>query len=306
MKRSLVMGCSILLVLVLIAYPVSAQTVWHKYAGNPVMEVGVTGSWDYSNWELPSVINNGSNYEMWYSGFGPAGWQIGHATSPDGLVWAKDTSNPVLQQGGTGTWDENGLIGPTVLFDGSTYKMWYYGKDVNGVLSIGYATSTDGVNWTKYANNPIIEISQPWEGASIGHPMVIFDGISYKMWYMANMDQPSIGYATSDSGITWIKYENNPVLEPTAGEWDFGAVAYPNVIFENDLYHLWYTGFGNGGAISRTWKKGYATSANGINWTKHMSNPVLTCGPARCAALGPRRIPLTISRVKLQSRTIPH
>ena len=277
MKKSLLIGMTVLLIFGLINNPVSAQTDWAKYTGNPVMETGAAGSWDASALECHCVINNGAIYEMWYSGFVSGLWQIGHATSPHGLVWTKNASNPVLSPGATGEWDTAEAGGPHILYDGTTYKMWYTGKNASGVSAVGYATSTDGIEWTKYANNPIIEISQAWEGNDLYDPVVIFDGTSYKMWYQSFGTIPAIGYATSDDGITWIKHENNPVFEPTAGQWDFSGVAYPNVIFEDELYHLWYTGMGPGGFGD--WEKGYATSTDGIDWTKDAENPVLNPGP---------------------------
>jgi len=282
MKRSLMMRCSILLVLILIAYPVSAQIVWEKYSGNPVMTVDSAGSWDESNIGGPCVLNIGSTYEMWYTGNGESNRnQIGHATSPDGLIWAKDSSNPVLQQGGTGAWDEKAVASPSVLFDGTSYKMWYNGTASNGIPYIGYASSADGVIWTKHAGNPVMEVlTQSWESYYyFGNPEVLFDGTTYKMWYHSGRgsESISIGYATSVDGINWTKYANNPVLQKGgSGDWDVFGVFYPDVIFANNLYHMWFSGTEN---LSATFKKGYATSVDGINWTKYENNPVLSPGP---------------------------
>ena len=68
--------------------------------------------------------------------------------------WSKHEANPVLTSNKSGVWDlEMGT--PCVLFDGVEYKMWYTGAD--GVYSsIGYATSPDGVTWTKYHGNPVL------------------------------------------------------------------------------------------------------------------------------------------------------
>ena len=62
-------------------------------------------------------------FEMWYAGNKIGGTQsIGYATSMDGIVWDKDTSNPVL----TETSD---LLAPSVIFGDSVYTMWYTGSD---------------------------------------------------------------------------------------------------------------------------------------------------------------------------------
>ena len=60
--------------------------------------------------------------------------------------WEKYPGNPVLDLGASGTWDDSGVGGPVVLFDGTDYQMWYHGFDGSN-SRIGYATSTDGIAW---------------------------------------------------------------------------------------------------------------------------------------------------------------
>ncbi len=50
---------------------------------------------------------------------------IGYATSPDGILWEKHPDNPVLDIGAAGEWDDQRIVSPAVLLDGTTYKMWY-------------------------------------------------------------------------------------------------------------------------------------------------------------------------------------
>jgi hypothetical protein len=67
---------------------------------------------------------------MWYSGFDGITTRIGHAYSSNGIAWTKDTLNPVLEDGPPGSWDDIMSYQPSVLFDGSTYHMWYSGGGV--------------------------------------------------------------------------------------------------------------------------------------------------------------------------------
>ena len=85
---------------------------------------------------------------MWYAGLDGTHWNIGYATSANGIDWTRYAENPVIQVGDIGTWDDE-VVGPgPVLYDGETYKMWFLG--VNGsMIQTGYATSSDGINWTK-------------------------------------------------------------------------------------------------------------------------------------------------------------
>jgi uncharacterized repeat protein (TIGR01451 family) len=71
------------------------------------------------------------------------------------------------------------------------------------------------------------------------------------MWYAGfgkvTPDDPvskwRLGYATSSDGFIWTKYENNPWLVPgPEGEWDGYQVNNPNVIFQDGLDKMWFTG----------------------------------------------------------------
>jgi predicted GH43/DUF377 family glycosyl hydrolase len=170
---------------------------------NPVLNLGETGDWDDLTISGSSVLFDGSQYHMWYGGSDGNYYNIGYATSSDGIHWTKDTlNNPVLQNGLPGEWDELGVHTPNVLFDGSSYKMWYTG--INTTMNhIGYATSNDGILWTKdEIKNPVLDPGLPERfDHIIGSPHVIFDGTSYKMWYSGfysvhhHAQEGRIGYA---------------------------------------------------------------------------------------------------------------
>jgi uncharacterized repeat protein (TIGR01451 family) len=189
----------------------------------------------------------------------------------------KHAGNPVLSVGANGIWDDDDVWGPAVLKEGSGYKMWYTGYDGSNPSRIGLATSTNGVNWTKEAANPVLSPSETWEAEGVRAGGVISDGGLYKMWY-TGFDSGGvgrIGYATSPNGVTWTKYGSNPVLSVGAsGSWEDEDVSWPTVIKEGSTYHLWYTG-----ADGVTSRIGHATSSNGTNWTKDPANPVLDIGP---------------------------
>ncbi|HNB54977.1 MAG TPA: hypothetical protein PK530_23710, partial [Anaerolineales bacterium] len=140
------------------------------------------GAWDGNGVRYPMIVQDGGTYKMWFTGIelnGPG--RIGYATSPDGITWTKSPSNPVLDVGAPGEWDENGLEAPFVIQESPTsYKMWYSGF---GGCAIGYATSSDGINWTKYAGNPVLTPGpNPWNNDCAIHPYLLYEGGVYKMW----------------------------------------------------------------------------------------------------------------------------
>jgi predicted GH43/DUF377 family glycosyl hydrolase len=195
----------------------------------------------------------------------------------------RSPANPLLSRGVPGSYDQL-KIGPrAILRQGpGNWKMWYEAVFGANKASAGYATSPDGIQWTKYTGNPIITPSEPWEGGPDGRvgeitpTTVLKENGIYKMWYHS-IDLRKvrrIGYATSHDGLHWKKYPSNPILKPGGrGHWDAGGIGEPMVIKVNSDYYMYYM---------RTTGKhgvGLALSPDGINWTKYSGNPILTVGP---------------------------
>ncbi len=129
--------------------------------------------------------------------------------------------------------------------------------------------------WDKYSNNPVLspEKDDAWDGKSVSNPTVLFDGNIYKMWYTGLNGNMRIGYAESKDGIHWEKYAGNPVLDlGEPGSWDSEHVANPTVIYDGNIYKMWYTG------CDKNMRIGYAESKDGIHWEKYAGNPVIDLG----------------------------
>ncbi len=270
-------GMMVLVIFNLISKMAIAQTDWTKHPGNPVLDVGPAGSWDDVFATDATVVFNGTIYQMWYTGFDGTKPGIGYATSPDAISWTKHQGSPVLEVGPTGSWDALVVAGASILFDGAIYHMWYEGNASHDRL--GYATSTDGISWTKDSANPVFEPGPAgsWDSIFIRSPSVLFDGTTFHMWYSGQLGANfRIGYATSSDGVNWTKHAGNPVLDVgPAGAWDALWAYQPSVIFNetDSSFHMWYTG-----RTGNNFQIGYATSPDGISWTKHSDNPVLSSG----------------------------
>ncbi len=223
---------------------------------------------------------------MWYEVNYGQGWRINYAYSPNGInnwLVPYQTVIPV----GTPDGFEMDESNPYVLYDDSAhlYKIWYTGASSNWALPIpdrfrlGYATSPDGTNWTKYGW-VLKGTDGSWDAGGIarGESIIYKDGL-YHMWYAAtdtSVFRWRIGYATSPDGINWTRENNGlPVITPTE-PWELSQVEYPNVIYNNGLYEMFYAS----SAGDVTTQLVYATSTDGINWTKPPDkNPLLTGTP---------------------------
>jgi len=269
-----------LLILMLLTVSGFAQTNWNTYPGNPVIVPGLTGEWD-DHWLFQGgVLFQDATYHMWYSSWDGLNTRIGYATSPDAITWTKYADNPVLDIGLSGSWEKS-VTGATVVYNESVYHMWYSGTDSFGVTRLGYATSPDRIVWTKYANNPVMDVgpSGAWDAGLLWGDVIFTDSL-YQLWYVGwDSVNVRIGYATSPDAITWTKYADNPVLDiGLSGSWEAGGVSSPSIIYDDGTYHLWY---GGGEALSPGAPfftlnplPGYATSTDGINWTKYAGNPL--------------------------------
>jgi len=125
---------------------------WIKHPRNPVMDVGESGSWDDGRIEMGDIRYNGSFYEMWYSGYNYIRFEIGYATSLDGVHWSKYQGNPIIKTGDLGMWDTWDVGVNSVLARDSIYNMWYEGISP-GMRSVktGFATTSEGLagSWKK-------------------------------------------------------------------------------------------------------------------------------------------------------------
>jgi predicted GH43/DUF377 family glycosyl hydrolase len=247
-----------------------AQTDIVKYSGNPVLNVGPEGSWDEKVVVEPCVIVDGDTYKMWYAGYDNSNYRIGYATSLDGINWTKaDSVNPVLDLGPEGSWDDESVNFPCVLYDGNIYKMWYCGY--HGInYRIGYATSLDGINWTKADSvNPVLDVGSEgqWDDYWLTTPRVIFLENEYIMFYsgMIQNFHASIGCAKSPDGIVWTKAEDhNPVLV-ASDNWESTQLFVGSVLFIDDILKMWYVG----GSLGSKIRSGYAISEDGLSWNKY-------------------------------------
>ncbi len=253
----------------------ASKTDFYRYSGNPILPNGPTSSWDSNEVSRHWVIYNGTGYMMWFTGVDSSNkWEIGLATSSDGISWTKYSGNPVLTVGGSGTW-ESGYIGrPTVIFDGKEYIMIYQGKQSTNP-KIGFATSVDGINWNKYPNNPVLDqgASGLWDERGVNCPNVFSDGVSYKLWFsgLTNGNNLKAGYASSYDCIHWTKYQNNPILTGPSG--NGAGVGNMHVIPLGNQYYGWYNhDFGSYSEIY------LAYSSDEVSWIKSSSNPVLRRG----------------------------
>lgn len=153
-------------------------------APDAVLEPGPSGSWDERGVADPYVIRSGADLYLFYLGQDRARRQrLGIARSSDGITWTKLRSNPVLEVGADGAFDENGLGEPAVWSGHGRWWMLYTGRDRGEIRRIGLASSTDGVKWERVAGFIVLAGAEPWNAKVVCDPAVEkFDG-GVRVWF---------------------------------------------------------------------------------------------------------------------------
>lgn len=129
------------------------------------------------------------------------------------------TGNPILEKNPENSWEAGSVFNPSVLYDNGIFRMVYRatndvvksGKAGGYVSSIGYAESTDGINFTRFSE-PLISPDQEYEiGLGCEDPRVTkIDGM-YFMYYTAvkgvgREKKVRIALATSKDFKRWEKH----------------------------------------------------------------------------------------------------
>ncbi|MDO8805326.1 MAG: glycosylase, partial [Elusimicrobiota bacterium] len=96
-----------------------------------------------------------------------------------------------------------------------------------------------------------------------------------RRWFLGEDGRPEIIYklrlATSADGVNWVKV-NRDIVESKLGEDE--AQACPDIFFANGRYHMFFCyrhGLDFRDNISRSYRIGYASSADLLNWQRNDS-----------------------------------
>ena len=156
----------------------------------------------------PSILKEDNLYRMWYGSnlqWGSTQDTMQHvfkyAESADGIQWKRSNQIVVnLQHPG-----EYALSKPFVIKTDGIYKMWYSYRSNGAILNyrIGYAESSDGLNWIRKDKNAGIDVSEDgWDSQMISYPFVFIYKKRYHMLYNGNdYGKSGFGLAISDFNL---------------------------------------------------------------------------------------------------------
>jgi pimeloyl-ACP methyl ester carboxylesterase len=250
-----------------------------KYAGNPLpFHPSYPGRIETGTYQ-PSVLYENGIFKLWYASLAADGFKLAYAESPDGINWGNYSLLPVTDtaashnpsilhinnmyelyytsdNGGlivtkvsdnTSTrtvmvpeepWESRGIFAPHVTERNGNYTMFYTGWGNQG-FGIGMASSTEGDNWHKCENNPVLPFTA--DGAFLFKK----NDISYLFFH-------------SENGIEYISTPGDPrcdsvwerrtiALSRGPGEYDVSHMISPSLVEKGDNIYLYYSGLGAAG-----------------------------------------------------------
>ncbi len=187
-------------------------------------------------------------------------------------------TEPLLDIGQPGTFDENGVLVCSVVKDRDGQLLMYYvgfelGHRIRYRLLTGLAVSKDGgITFQRYSQTPILERSASELFFRCG-PWCVPEEHDYRLWYIAGSAWTSV--AGKSMPVYDLRYveTTNPAIWPDEGmiqlaitDADEHGFGRPAVIRKSGCgYRMFYS-------VRRrslqSYRLGYAESADGRNWTR--------------------------------------
>lgn len=173
------------------------ENVFERVSRAPLMQR--TNREPFGICTAPFVLKTKEGFKMWY--VSAERWinkdlpvyNIKYATSIDGLHW-ENKGHVALEL----VEGETALARPCVLFDGKNYEMYFSYKDPRLGYRIGYATSSNGIDFSRSNDfSQYLDISsEGWDSEMVEYSYV-FDhkGIRFMLYNGNGYGQNGIGYA---------------------------------------------------------------------------------------------------------------
>lgn len=241
---------------------------WTRSPTTPVLQKGTSGQWDDHSVETPSVVIFNDTYHMFYTGYktnSATEFEIGHATSSDGITWTKDPANPLVTSTGgapvADDFDQFIVAEPgAVVFNGKIYVYFtaqgYITTADDGItindqlMTIGLITSTDGTTFTAPQrvldpDQTLFPRSSNWKGYSTPSAVVIDQKmhVYVDVMYTSGSDsQRKLFHVSSIDGInSWTK-DSTWIFDRSDFGWTADEIRSPAPLFVNGTIKMWFAG----------------------------------------------------------------
>ena len=262
---------------IIISFRLDAQNKLPRMMFGDTTRIGIPYAKD------PYVIKFKGCYLMYYSIPGKkttdswVGWGIGVAESKNLYDWTKiGEITPSAD-----SFEQKGICAPCALVINGQVNLFYQTYGNGAKDAICHAWSTDGLNFTRNATNPIFRATGDWNcGRAIDVEITKFKGKYFL--YFATRDpkyqQQIMGVATASGNSnfnreTWTQVSNERLLK-LEYPWEGNCTEAASIIHRNGKLYMFYAANYN----NAPQQIGVAESADGINWKKCFDKPFLANG----------------------------
>jgi beta-1,2-mannosidase len=197
--------------------------------------------------------------------------------------WTRLSVDPIVTPKGD-TFESAGTFNPSVVRKDGKFVMLYRAQDRRGTSSLGYATSDDGIHFTRRPE-PVMVSETPYEkGGGVEDPRLQKLGDTYYLTYTGynNVDGPAadkkdaqLCLATSADLVHWQR--RGVIIPSFKGKWNVkwtksGAIVPEKI---NGKYWMYYLADAKG----KDTQMGVAYSDDLLRWTEALDHPVLASRP---------------------------
>jgi predicted GH43/DUF377 family glycosyl hydrolase len=199
--------------------------------------------------------------------------------------WTRLSDEPIMSPRGTG-FESAGTFNPSVIKKDGKYVMLYRAQDSKGTSSLGYATSDDGVQFTRRAEPVLSEEASYEKGGGVEDPRLQKVGNTYYLTYTGYNNVDGVGadkkdaqlcMATSADLIHWTR--KGVIIPSYKGKWNVkwtksGAILPVKVKGKYWMYYL-------GDAPGKDSQMGVASSDDLLHWSEMLDHPVISSRPGK-------------------------
>lgn len=234
----------------------------------------------------PSVVRFQGRYLMYFT-VPPAetdteeSLHVGIAESHDLRTWEL-----VARLHPGGDYDAKGLAAPGAVVIGDVLHLFYQSYGTGPLDSICHATSADGLTFERDESNPVFRPSGDWNCGRAIDADVIVDGDRLLLAYATRdpeMREQLVGVAEAplDSGFgreAWRDLSlDGPALRPEL-DWEGECIEAPAFVREGGRADGGLVMFYAGAYNNKPQQIGWATSEDGVRWTRGTTEPFLPNG----------------------------
>jgi predicted GH43/DUF377 family glycosyl hydrolase len=195
---------------------------------------------------------------------------------PPFAAWTRlHGGEPILDPQGDG-FESAGVFNPSVVKEGGKFVMLYRAQDKKGTSRLGYATSDDGVHFTRRPEPVMVPEADYEKDGGVEDPRLVKIGDTFYLTYTGyNKRDAQLCLATSKDLIHW---ERKGVIFPAyKGRWNVwwtksGAILPEKVGGKWWMYYM-------ADRVKDGNEMGVAYSDDLVHWTEALDGPVLRRRP---------------------------